>query len=101
MILTSDDVGVKCVANQSLLGCCVWLHGTHHSRGDFFMINSKDLKDTFRLVRPWKYNYKDDEWTRGWNECIKQLRKNENKLIRTIKSIEEEWDKLESQNNDL
>lgn len=79
---------------------CLATRHTPLQRG-FFMINSKDLKDTFRLVRPWKYNYKDDEWTRGWNECIKQLRKNENKLIRTIKSIEEEWDKLESQNNDL
>lgn len=67
------------------------------------MLNSRDLKDTFRLVRPWKHNFgPNDEWSKGWNECIKQLRKNEDKLIRTVVAIEREFiETVESQNNDL
>jgi hypothetical protein len=49
----------------------------------------QSLKMMLRIIRPWKI--RGDEYANGWNDCLKEMKKNE---IRLFKHLEEPFTPL-------
>lgn len=34
------------------------------------------MKTFLKTVKPWRNNHPDNDYNRGWNDCLKQIKKN-------------------------
>lgn len=57
------------------------------------------LKTFKSILTPWRHNI-DEDYYRGWNDCIKQMNKNYKKIIKNNDMIREKYlEAIENENH--
>ena len=45
------------------------------------------IRNAFRFITPWRHNLPGDYY-KGWNDCVKEIRKNRKKYIKVMEDIQ-------------
>lgn len=54
------------------------------------------VKMSYRITNPWKVNAPGGEYTRGWNDCLKAIKKAQKEHLKRLEILARSFDKVKT-----